>query len=48
METISKLKWNWAGHVAITVGQSALYVLDAPWTHKEPRKTKDQMEGRLR
>ena len=21
METISKLKWNWAGRVAITVGQ---------------------------
>ena len=24
METIGKLKWNWAGRVAITVGQPAL------------------------
>ncbi|CAH3174021.1 unnamed protein product [Porites evermanni] len=31
-----------------TVGQPLHYVLDAPGTHREPRKTEDEMEGRFR
>ena len=47
METISKLKWNRAGHGARRTDYPH-YVLNAPVTHKKPRETKDEMEGRLR
>ena len=47
---ISRLKWNWTGHVARRTGNhwtTRVNLLDTPWTHKEPRKTKNEMEGRL-
>ena len=47
---ISRLKWNWTGHVATRTGNhwtTRVNLLDAPWTHKELRKTKNEMEGRL-
>ena len=42
---------NWAGHVARRTENrwtTPHYVLDAPGTHREPRKTEDEMEGRFR
>ena len=43
METIRKLKWNWAGHRLLL--DNLHYVLDVLETHKEPGKTKDKMKG---
>ena len=48
METISKLKWNWAGHFGEKDRQpldNPHFVLAASGTHKEPRETKDEVEG---
>ncbi|CAH3158527.1 unnamed protein product [Porites evermanni] len=50
-ETINESRKNQTGHVARRTENrwtTPHYVLDAPGTHREPRKTEDEMEGRFR
>jgi len=42
------LGWSYVARTDRQPLDNPHYILDAPGIHKEPRKTKDEMEGRFR